>query len=108
MIFESKFGLLAIGYDASIAQIFLVMATIALASMVPIPANLGILEASEAYLLIILKINPYMGIAFALLVRLKDVRWTGIGLVLLSHTGVNIFALLLKNNKDKNGSELSS
>lgn len=99
MVLESKFGLLAIGYDAKISCVFLVMAAVAIASLVPIPATLGILEVSEASLFLMLGINPYIGIAFALIIRLKDFLWTAAGLVLLSNTGINLFNLFIKNNK---------
>lgn len=101
MVLESKFGLLAIGYDAPLAYVFLIMAATAIAGLVPIPATLGILEMSEASVFLMLGINPYIGIAFALLVRAKDIIWTAAGVVLLSHTGINLFNLFIKNNKRK-------
>lgn len=101
VILESKFGLLAIGYDAKIAYIFLVMVAVGMAGLVPIPASLGILEFSEASLFLMLGINPYIGIAFALLIRLKDFIWTAAGLVLLSYTGVNLFSIFIKNKRKR-------
>lgn len=101
MVLEARFGLLAIGYDANLAYVFLIMAAIALAGLVPIPASLGISEISEASLFLMLGINPYIGIAFALIVRIKDFLWTAAGLVLLSHTGINLFSPFIKNNKRK-------
>ena len=101
MVFESKFGLLAFGYDAKLAYVFLAMAAIGIAVMLPIPAALGVLEVSQASMFLMLGINPYIGIAFALVIRLKDFIWTAIGLVLLSNTGINILNLMVKDKRRK-------
>jgi uncharacterized protein (TIRG00374 family) len=108
MVLESKFGLLAIGYDAKIAYVFLIMAAIAVAGLIPIPATLGVLEVSEASVFLMLGINPYIGIALALIVRAKECLWTALVLVLLSNTGIKLFNLLINNRKNKYGARTHS
>ncbi|MCP3684873.1 MAG: flippase-like domain-containing protein [bacterium] len=87
---EIKFALFAIGYDASLLQVFAVVVSVTLAGMLPVPAALGVLEASQFSVFKLLGQNPHLGVVLSLVVRFRDSIWILSGLVLLSHEGINV------------------
>jgi glycosyltransferase 2 family protein len=90
-IIQYKFALLMLGINASIFQIFFGVIILNISIMLPIPAALGVQEASlfSAFQLFSVA-NPYLGIALSLLLRLKDAVLLLISWILLSKEGMNI------------------
>ena len=96
-IAEFKFALMAVGYNATILQVFLVIVFTGVITMLPVPASLGVLEAGQASAFTIMKAGPSLGIALALIIRARDMIWVFFGLILLSRKGLSMAAFF--NNK---------
>ena len=97
MFLEFKFALLVFGFEANPVQIILALSMVGFAYMMPIPAALGILEASEASMFTLLGINPGIGVAVSLLIRARDTIMMGLGLGSLSHYGLRIAKVASEN-----------
>jgi len=80
MYFEYRFVLLALGQEAHIVQIFLILTGVGLAYSIPIPAALGTLELGQLSAAKVLQLSSFMGIALAFLIRARDLIWTALGL----------------------------
>ncbi len=101
MFVEYDLALSLFGYHAQIQEIFLILAFVALAYLVPIPAALGVLEAAQISVFTILGLNVSLAIALSLLIRGRDLLWTFIGIVYASHEGLDLLKIENKN-EDKN------
>ncbi|RMF55808.1 UPF0104 family protein [Candidatus Woesearchaeota archaeon] len=88
MFLEYKFALLMLGFNVSWLQVFLIIAGVGIAYIIPIPAALGILEAAQVSLFTILNLGGAIGLALSLIVRLKDTIFTIIGFAILFFFGV--------------------
>lgn len=88
---EFKLATMIIGYDASMTEILLMILATGLSTLIPVPAGLGVLEASQFSLFELLGIGGGMGIALSLLIRFKDLLLMLFGLMFLSHEGINFF-----------------
>jgi len=94
MFVEYKLLLLIIGFNANIYQLFIIISFVGLAYFIPIPAALGVLEASQLSAFRILNLNPdinlnpNLGLATSLIIRAKDILMTIIGLMLIFVKGV--------------------
>jgi len=82
-LIEYKVALLAINYNASIFELFLIIVFAVIAAMVPIPASLGVLELGQVSVFTMLGIDPYIGIALAIILRFRDVLLALVGLILI-------------------------
>ncbi|MBN2454713.1 flippase-like domain-containing protein [Candidatus Woesearchaeota archaeon] len=101
--FEYKVALLSFGYDASMPQLFAAMLVMAVASIIPIPASLGVAEAGQISLFSAFGAGPQIGLILALLLRARDVLISLTGMYLLSHEGVGFFEAFRNRNSEKNG-----
>ncbi len=90
MFFEFKIALLVFGYNANPIQVILALSMVGFAYMMPVPAAIGILEASEASMFTLLGINPGIGIAMSFLIRARDMVVMLLGMGSLSHYGLKI------------------
>ena len=79
LIVQYKIALATLGQDATIFQTLLMMAGLAVVAVTPIPAGLGVLEFGQATIFLILGMNPATGIAFAILIRIRDFFITMLG-----------------------------
>lgn len=95
---QYKFALLSIGFDAPVQVVVLSIIATTLASVIPIPASMGVQEASQFSIFRILGAANF-GIALSLLIRLKDLIVTFLGLTLLSHEGLGILDVLRSHKK---------
>ncbi len=93
MFAEYKFALRILGYDASLFGIFLLLTGVGIAYSIPIPAALGVLELGQVSAGALLGLRASIGVALAFLIRIRDIIWTIIGLVLLGLFHLNIFRL---------------
>jgi len=89
MFAEYKFLLLTLGYNADFAILFLVIATVALIYMMPIPAALGVLEGGQASLFKFTNMGVSDGIALSILIRSRDLISTFIGLIYMFYYGIS-------------------
>jgi uncharacterized protein (TIRG00374 family) len=91
-IFEVKYLALAIGISPTLYEIILIITLFGLVSIVPVPGALGFQEASQAYLFSFFFHNPAAGLAYSLLMRLRDIFFTAVGFAIVSNfAGKNIF-----------------
>ncbi len=93
MFAEYRLALLILGYDASMLGIFLLLTGVGIAYSIPIPAALGVLELGQISAGALLGLKASVGVALAFLIRLRDILWTILGLVLLTLFHLNIFKL---------------
>jgi len=84
-VFELKFLLLALGIQASITEAILILVVLGIVNLIPVPAGLGFLEAGQSGLFEILKSSGVIGLAFSLLIRLRNITFTVIGFALISY-----------------------
>ena len=88
MFLEFKFILLSIGYDVSWIIIFSAMSVVGFAYIIPVPAALGALETGQASLFSLVGLGAGVGVVLSLLIRVRDIIWTFIGLSYLSLRGL--------------------
>jgi len=84
-VFEVKYLALSIGISPSFYEIILIITLFGLVSIIPIPGALGFQEASQAYLFSFFFNNPAAGLAYSLLMRLRDVFFTALGFAITSN-----------------------
>lgn len=108
-ILQYKFALLMLGVDASVAQIVMSIAVMALTTIIPIPASLGVQEAGQFSVFKILGLNPHLGIALSFVIRLKDIIVLYLSFWFLSMEGFNFITIMNRklqnvlNHGKKNG-----
>jgi len=64
------------------------MAVVGFAYIIPVPAALGALEAGQASLFSLVGLGAGVGVVLSLLIRVRDIMWTFIGLSYLSLHGL--------------------
>ncbi len=84
-LLEYRLLLLALGFTASFAQIFVIYSVVGAAYTLPVPLALGTLEASEASVFSALDFPAAAGAALALITRARDLLWTLVGFVLMGY-----------------------
>ncbi len=90
MFFEFKFSLLMFGENINLMQIFMIITFVGAAYLIPIPMALGSLEASQVSVFKIIRLNQAIGLSLSLLIRVKDMVWALIGLIMLSFYGLRL------------------
>lgn len=88
MFVEYKLLLLMLGFDANLYQLFIIISFVGLAYFLPVPAALGVLEASQISAFTILKLSSGLAIAVSIVIRAKDLTVTVIGLLLVFFKGI--------------------
>lgn len=99
MFLEYKYALLILGYDPSLFGVFLFLTGVGIAYSIPIPAALGVLELGQISASRLLGLKDVIGAALAFLIRVRDIFWTVIGLVLLGLFHYNFFKLYEKSQE---------
>lgn len=84
-ILEFKFLFLSFGISVSIIEIILTIVVIGIVNFIPVPAALGFLEISQSGLFSLLKNSAGIGLAFSLMIRLRNIIFTVIGFGIISH-----------------------
>lgn len=97
MILEFKTALMIVGYNASVAQIYLVVTMTGFAMMFPIPASIGVMELSQIGIAILVGIPPAVAVALSLLVRTRDFMWIVSGVIFYIHHGTNYLKVLIQD-----------
>lgn len=98
MFFEYSIIGAFLGQNFSPFQIFLIFSFIGAAYLVPIPMALGALEAGQISVFKLIQIDAAEGVALSLVVRLKDMFISVIGLILLGFYGLKLKEVM-KNAK---------
>ncbi len=87
-LLEYKLLLLMFGFDATFLQIFMVIAAVSIAYLIPVPMSMGVLELGQVSVLEFFGISKVTGIAVSVLIRAKDLARTGLGLFFLPFVGI--------------------
>ncbi len=96
---EFKFAAMIINYNATAIELFLMILATGLSAIIPVPAGIGVLEASLFSAFTLLGANAYTGIALSFIIRLKDTMWALLGMIFLSHQGMGLFGSLISKRK---------
>jgi len=102
MFSEYKLALLILGFNAPLVGVFLVLVFVGLSQLLPIPAELGVLEVGQLSAAKLLSLQPSLAIALSFLVRFRDILWAIVGFSILFHLGISgVGSLFSKNDKEK-------
>jgi len=93
---EYKVALLTINFNASIFQLFLIIVFAVIASMLPVPASLGVLELSQVSVFTLLGVDPYIGVALAIILRFRDILLALIGAILIYSFSIRRIDIIFK------------
>jgi uncharacterized protein (TIRG00374 family) len=80
MVVEYWLALQFLGLNVTLVQAIGVLTAARVAYLLPLPAGLGALEASQVWALGMLGLNPSAGISLSLLIRTRDMILGGLGL----------------------------
>lgn len=100
IIFEFKFLLLGLGVDASLVIIILSLTVLGFVNFIPVPAALGFLEAGQSSLFYILIGKGSVGFVLSLIIRIRNLFFTALGLGIISYfTGGRLRKLLRRKKR---------
>lgn len=88
MFFEYRIAGEIVGQTLSPMQIFLIFSFVGAAYLVPIPMALGALEAGQVSVFGLIKVKAAAGVGLSLIVRVKDMIISSIGMLLLLFYGL--------------------
>jgi hypothetical protein len=80
MVFEFGWMLRFLGVQLEPLQVLLALTAARIAFLMPIPAGLGTLEASQVLAMGLIGVNPLIGIGASLLIRARDILFGVVGL----------------------------
>jgi uncharacterized protein (TIRG00374 family) len=90
MFVEYHFATTLLGLHLGIVEMFFIITFIGIAQLFPIPMAVGVLEAGQVSAFTLIDLPGNAGVALAFLVRMKDIAWAVLGLVLLATYGFHI------------------
>lgn len=99
MFVEYKIATAVFGYDAGLMAVFLIICMVGFSCILPVPGALGVLEAAQASMHVFIGFKAAQGIALSFLIRARDIFWVVLGMVSLSHHGLNIAKEIEKNRQ---------
>lgn len=99
IFFEYYFAALAIGISLNFWQIFLVFIVINISFLIPIPMALGVLEAGQIAVFRWLNLSNAAAISFTIIIRIKDVLLSLIGLIALVKYGYDVKYMVSEASK---------
>jgi uncharacterized protein (TIRG00374 family) len=99
MFVEYKIATVVFGYEATFVAVFLIICIVGISYIFPLPAGLGILEASQASIHALIGFKASQGIALSLIIRLRETIWTGIGAAATYYHGLSLAKQLAGNEK---------
>ncbi len=97
MFLEYWFALNIVGYTPTLMQIFLILTFVAIAYLIPVPAAIGVLEATQISIFSILGIKLSTAIALSFLIRARDLLWSAIGIGSIYTHGISFIKAYMKN-----------
>jgi len=101
IILEAKFLLLTFGVNVPFIVVILALNVHGLATLIPVPAALGFLEAGEAGLFKLIGYSSTIGMAFSLMLRIRDILFVSIGFTSIAHFSGKQIGEKLRNKKNK-------
>lgn len=91
MFAEYELALMLVGINTiSFGGLFLIIAMMGAAYLIPVPLALGVLEAGQVSVFSILKLGSAAGVGLATLIRARDFMWTIVAIIILLAKGINI------------------
>ncbi len=99
--FEYFFLIKSINISVPLWVLFLIIFFVSISYAVPSPASLGSLEAGQVSLFSLLGMSAALGLAVSLLIRLRDLLWTFIGLIFLYTEHIHLNKILFNSNGRK-------
>jgi uncharacterized protein (TIRG00374 family) len=100
-VLEYHFLLAAFGITLDLPTLLMALVGTGLARVVPTPAGLGALEATQVTVLAVASNQPDLGFVVGIVMRLHETLWTAVGLVALSARGMSLRRLRLLASADK-------
>lgn len=82
MVFEFGLTLRFLGLNLNLVQVLVALTAARISFLLPIPAGLGTLEAGQVFAMGLIGVNPLFGISMSLLIRVRDILFGAIGLIL--------------------------
>jgi len=98
---EYMLALRLVGFDPTLRTIFMAGGFVAISYLVPVPAAIGVLEAGQYSIFKVIGASPHTGVALGLLIRARDLLWTLLGFILISHYGIKSIRGILENGKQE-------
>lgn len=109
MMLEFKTALMIVGYNASLAQVYLVVVMTGFAMMFPVPASIGVMELSQIAIAVLVGIPAAVAVALSLLIRTRDFIWIIMGIGSYFYHGTSYVKTLVGDLKEnKNGKNKTS
>jgi uncharacterized membrane protein YbhN (UPF0104 family) len=102
MFIEYRLATKLLGINIGVVEIFFIVTFVGIALLFPIPMAVGVLEAGQLSAFAIINLPVNVGIALAFLVRVKDILWAIIGLILLATYGFHLVRVVKKKYKSRN------
>ena len=102
MFIEYKLATMLLGINVGVVEIFFIVTFVGVALLFPIPMAVGVLEAGQLSAFALINLPANAGIALAFLVRMKDIIWAIIGIILLATYGFHVVKVVEKKYKSKN------
>jgi len=99
IVIESKLIFLSFGFDIPLAIIIIALNIHGLATFIPVPASLGFFEAGEAGFFKLIGSTGAVGLAYSLLMRLRDILFVSIGFASIAHFSGNQIKNALNKKK---------
>jgi uncharacterized protein (TIRG00374 family) len=81
MVFEYWYLARILGLNLGLIQVISALVATRLAFLTPLPGGFGALEASQVLAMQMLGVEPALGISISLLIRLRDILFSAIGLL---------------------------
>jgi uncharacterized protein (TIRG00374 family) len=103
MFVEYRIATSLLGLNLGFLELFFIITFIGIAVLFPIPMAVGVLEAGQVSAFNIIGIAGSAGVALAFLVRIKDLLWAVIGMILLAMVGFNVQTTIKKKYKARIG-----
>jgi uncharacterized protein (TIRG00374 family) len=107
MFIEYKIATTLLGLNLGMIELFFIITFIGLAVLFPIPMAVGVLEAGQVSAFNMINLAGGAGVALAFLVRIKDLLWGIIGLILLAILGFNVRKVIGNKYGRKNVEQIS-
>ena len=82
MVFEFGLMMQFLGVQFNLVHVLIAITAARIAFLLPFPAGLGALEASQVMAMGLIGVSPAIGIGLSLLIRARDVLFGGVGLLL--------------------------
>lgn len=101
MFGEYYFAANMLGINLTLKQIFMIITTMGIAYLIPIPMALGVFEAGQMTIFKMLKLSSASGIGLAIIIRVRDLMWSVLSVPILIYNGIKIKDVKKENQDNK-------